>query len=298
LTLDNASTNDVLIRTLKSELLLQNSLVCDGEFMHIRCCAHILNLIVQEGLKALGDSLDLIRESIKYVKGSESRMMKFKQCIEKLGDIDAKTALCIDVPTRWNSTFFMLESALKYKRVFGSLHLVDENYKYCLCDEKWKRVKKICVFLLPFYEITNMISATSYPTSNLYFLQVWNIQTLLLESLKYEDEVIRDMAERMLVKFDKYWDKYSTVLAFGAILDPRMKLKTLGYCYEKIDPLTWEAKLEKIKEKLYKLFSEYCSKSDTSNPLKRKHSDMHMSTTSSSIDSIKSNALHVSHITF
>ena len=194
--------------------------------------------------------------------------------------------------------FFMLESALKYKRVFGSFHLVDENYKYCLCDEKWKRVKKICVFLLPFYEITNMISATSYPTSNLYFLQVWNIQTLLLESLKYEDEVIRDMAERMLVKFDKYWDKYSTVLAFGAILDPRMKLKTLGYCYEKIDPLTWEAKLEKIKEKLYKLFSEYCSKSDTSNPLKRKHSDMHMSTTSSSIDSIKSNALHVSHITF
>ena len=87
--------------------------------------------------------------------------------------------------------------------MFGSLHLIDENYKYCLCDEKWKRVKKICVFLLPFYEITNMIFATSYPTSNLYFLQVWNIQTRLLESLKDEDEVIRDMAERMLVKFGK-----------------------------------------------------------------------------------------------
>ena len=66
-----------------------------------------------------------------------------------------------------------------------------------------KRVKKICVFLVPFYEITNMISATCYPTSNLYFLQVWTIQTHLLESLKDEDEVIRDMAERMLVKFDK-----------------------------------------------------------------------------------------------
>jgi len=64
LTLDNASTNYVLIRTLKSEFLLQNSLVCIGEFLHIRCCAHILNLIVQEELKALGDSLDHIRESI------------------------------------------------------------------------------------------------------------------------------------------------------------------------------------------------------------------------------------------
>jgi len=53
-----------------------------------------------------------------------------------------------------------------------------------------------------------------------------------MESLKDEDQVMRDMAERMMVKFDKYWDEYNTILAFGAILDPRMKLKILGYCYE------------------------------------------------------------------
>jgi len=64
LTLDNSSTNDALIKTLKSELVLQNSLVCDGELLHVLCCAHILNFIVQEGLKALGNSLDHIRESI------------------------------------------------------------------------------------------------------------------------------------------------------------------------------------------------------------------------------------------
>ena len=106
-------------------------------------CTHTLNLIVQERLKAFGDSLDHIRESIKYFRGFESRMIKFKQCIEKIGDIDVKTTLCIDVPTRWNSTLFMLESALKYQRVFGSLHLVGKNYKYYFSKEKWRRVKKI-----------------------------------------------------------------------------------------------------------------------------------------------------------
>jgi len=40
LTLDNTSTNNILIKTLKSELVLQNYLVCDGEFLHICCCAH------------------------------------------------------------------------------------------------------------------------------------------------------------------------------------------------------------------------------------------------------------------
>ena len=45
LTLDNASTNDVLIKTLKSELVLQNSLVCNGEFLHVHFCAHHIKLV-------------------------------------------------------------------------------------------------------------------------------------------------------------------------------------------------------------------------------------------------------------
>jgi len=33
-------------------------------------------------------------------------------------------------------------------------------------------------------------------------------------SAKDEDGVIRHMAERMMVRFDKYWEEYSAVLAF------------------------------------------------------------------------------------
>jgi len=51
--------------------------------------AHTLNLIVQEGLKVFGDALDQIRNIIKYVRGSKSRMLKFKQCLERFSDIDA-----------------------------------------------------------------------------------------------------------------------------------------------------------------------------------------------------------------
>jgi len=50
------------------------------------------------------------------------------------------------------------------------------------------------------------------------------------------------------------------VLAFGAILDPSIKLETLGFCSEKIDSLIWELKLENIKEKLCKPFAKYSSK--------------------------------------
>ena len=152
----------------------------------------------------LGDALDQNRNSIKYVRGSKSRMVKFKQCLERFSDIDASSGLFLDVPTRWNSTYLMIKSAIKYQRVFGSLHLVDESYKYCPTEEEWKRAGKICKFLLPFYDITNLISASSYPTSNLYFLQVWKIQCLLMENVNDENVLIKNMAKLMIVKFEKY----------------------------------------------------------------------------------------------
>ena len=57
LTLDNASSNDSMQNILKERLNLKNGLLCDGEFFHVRCWAHILNLIVQEGLKAAKEAL-------------------------------------------------------------------------------------------------------------------------------------------------------------------------------------------------------------------------------------------------
>lgn len=259
ITLDNASANDVMQDVLKSQLTLQNWLLCDGQFFHVRCSAHILNLIVQEGLKIASDALHKIRESIKHVRSSESRMQKFKLCIEKVGGVETSAGLCLDVPTRWNSTYLMLESAIKYRRVFANLRVYDENYKWGPSVEEWERAEKICVFLLPFYKTTTLISGTSYPTSNLYFMQVWKIQCVLVDSLRDGDEVVRKMGERMILKFQKYWEEYSVVLAMGAILDPRMKLETLSYCYAKVDPSTSDSKLQLVKSKLYMLFDKYCS---------------------------------------
>ena len=110
----------------------------------------------------LGNALDLIRNNIKYIRGSETRMFKFKQCIDKFDDIEYSCGLSLDVPTRWNSTYLMLKGALKYRHVFGSLPLVDKCYKYSPLEEDWDMAEKICRFLLPFYDMTNLISTTSY----------------------------------------------------------------------------------------------------------------------------------------
>lgn len=78
-----------------------------------------------------------------------------------------------------------------------------------------------------------------------------------MASIKDENTFIRDMAERMMIKFEKCWSDYSVVLALEAVLDPENKLTSLEYMYEKVDPLTLNIKTNEIKQKLYTLFEMY-----------------------------------------
>ena len=53
------------------------------EFLHMRCCAHILNLIVQDGLKNLNESIVKVRNVVRYVKFSLYKFEKFNACVKK-----------------------------------------------------------------------------------------------------------------------------------------------------------------------------------------------------------------------
>ncbi|KAG4207396.1 hypothetical protein ERO13_A03G062801v2 [Gossypium hirsutum] len=54
-TLDNASYNDVMVSCLKNRFRENRAILCDGAFFQVRCCAHILNLIVKTGLELADD---------------------------------------------------------------------------------------------------------------------------------------------------------------------------------------------------------------------------------------------------
>ncbi|KAK8594106.1 hypothetical protein V6N13_125916 [Hibiscus sabdariffa] len=65
-TVDNCTTNDAMIDILRQEFPY-GSLMLHGCFLHMCCCAHILNLIVQDGLGVVIKSvLDRIRDSVAF----------------------------------------------------------------------------------------------------------------------------------------------------------------------------------------------------------------------------------------
>lgn len=283
ITLDNASSNDKMQDYLKDSLNCQDSLLCNGQFFHIRCAAHVLNLIVKEGIKIIEHSIEKIRKSVKYVKWSETRKQSFEAAVNNARITETK-GLWLDVPTRWNSSFLMLDRALLYRRAFVELSRADNGYKHLPNPEEWEKIQKIRDVLEPFCDITELFSGSDYPTANLYFENVWRIALHLRELATCDDFDLRCMGMDMKDKFEKYWLKsdvydvqeYNTLFAFALVLDPRYKLQCLKFCYEKLykdqDVLI---EVANVKFKLEKLFREYMPKgsnnsteasSSTSNP--------------------------------
>ncbi|KAL2921565.1 Zinc finger BED domain-containing protein RICESLEEPER 1 [Bienertia sinuspersici] len=260
ITLDNAASNDVFADLLKSEL----DLLCDGEYFHVRCCAHILNLIVQDGLKEIDDAVVKVRESVKYCKGSQSRRQRFLNCVAHV-ELESTKGLRQDVPTRWNSTYLMLESVLYYKKAFVHFQKMDANYVHCPTTEEWVRIENFFRFLKVFYEATLAFSGSNYPTSNLYFPNVLKVRLLLKEEMNSHDKFMQKMVVKMNEKFGKYWSRFSSIMAVAVVLDPRFKIQFVEWGFKKVyGDVKGEYEFLKFKDKLEALYNAYYAQSSLS----------------------------------
>ncbi|CAN1750153.1 Zinc finger BED domain-containing protein RICESLEEPER 2 [Linum perenne] len=256
ITLDNAAYNDLAMRTLKNTLTFVSKLPLSGEIFHVRCCAHILNLLVQCGLKEIEGIIENVRQSVKHIAMSEQRVNWFREIAKQLRLSGKK--LTLDCCTRWNSTYFMLSGASEFKAVFPQYALRDSNYKWLPSEEDWLKVSNVCQFLELFSDVTNIISGSSYTTANVFLPELWRIKVLLKNTIQSDDESMKAMAIKMQQKFDKYWGDSNLVLAFAVVLDPRNKMRVIEVVFPDLySEDTYLRHVHLVREKLYKLFEEY-----------------------------------------
>jgi len=119
-------------------------LLCEGAHLHVRCFAHILNILVQDGMELIHAAIEKIRELLKSIESSPSRIQNFNSIATNKG-LKAKRGIYLDIPNRWNSTFRMVREALDYKSV---LSIYAEQYlEVAPNEEEWSKAEAICVFL-------------------------------------------------------------------------------------------------------------------------------------------------------
>uniref|UniRef100_A0A803MFV7 Zinc finger BED domain-containing protein RICESLEEPER 2-like n=1 Tax=Chenopodium quinoa TaxID=63459 RepID=A0A803MFV7_CHEQI len=270
-TVDNASSNDVACAHL-SRMVRRTGCINDGKNLHVRCIAHIINLIVWDGIREHGVCIDRVRNAVKYVKNSPARILRFKDLVQK-ANIDSKSSLSFDVPTRWNSTYIMLETALKYRRVFSGLSLPDgedlNDNERPPEPEDWEKVERLVLFLGGFYLLTKRISGSHYVIANKDLGEIASMYDMLNNWEQSEDLNFQAMAIAMKKKFDKYWgdvDKMNKFIYVAFLLDPHSKMVIVELTLTDMHGPEKGTKLANdVKEFAYSLFEEYRKMYATSN---------------------------------
>ncbi|XP_019156926.1 PREDICTED: zinc finger BED domain-containing protein RICESLEEPER 2-like [Ipomoea nil] len=256
ISVDNASNNDVAIRIAKQTFSRSHKLPLGGKLFHVRCTAYILNLVVQDDISTIKTIVEDVRNSVRFINQSESRLLKFSEIVHHLGILVKK--LILDCVTRWNSTYEMLVVAIKLKDAFPIFAQREPSYKCCPSLEDWTRIQDVLSILEAFYEATHVISGTNYPTSNVFLGVVWRVKHVLNENEFHHEELIRNMIEKMKTKFDKYWGDCNLLMSIGAILDPRYKMRLVNFSFNQIyNANDARINVTKVKDALYDLFYEY-----------------------------------------
>jgi hypothetical protein len=177
----------------------------------------------------------------------------------------------------------MLSATLEFRKVFPRYEDRDQIFRWVLSVDDWVKVENVCHVLEVFNEVTKIVSRSNYPTANLFLPKVWRIRDVLGKKFKDANVCVRTMAEKMYLKFEKYSGECNLLMAVGAVLDPRFKLKLVQFCFPEIyqEPEATR-NVEKVRSVLNELYGEYVDAHNLSVAPNRGHQSNSDSASSSS----------------
>jgi hypothetical protein len=125
-------------------------------------------------------------------------------------------------------------------------------------------VENVNQVLLVFNDVTNVVSRTDYPTTNLYLPEVWRMKEVLMNKCEDRNDYIRSISTKMMIKFNKYWGDTNLMMSIVVVLDPRYKMKLINFCFPimyqltpTVDGLGVSYYMENVLTVLKKLFEAY-----------------------------------------
>ena len=132
-------------------------------FPHIPCMAHSLQLSILHGFKVADTDVLFAkcRKVVGHFKHSSANTAELMSCNESESPLNK---LQQDVPTRWNSTFIMIQSLLKAKDAIVA-YMTKFGKKYSgpkLLDSDWEKISKYSEVLELFCQATVALGGEKY----------------------------------------------------------------------------------------------------------------------------------------
>ena len=203
----------------------------DANIPNFGCLAHMLQLIINDGVlvqRSVQELLGVARKLVGHYKHSNVSFQVLKQMQAQLGL--PQQSLIQDEPTRWNSSFYMLQQLIEQRTAILAAG-AQCAYTIELRAQQWTLAEKLVRILLPFEEVTREASG-DYSSAAVIIPVINSLERSLTTTTDSatDDHGITRMKKEMLSSLQQRYQNMETnkLYALATALDPRFKLRVFA----------------------------------------------------------------------
>lgn len=199
----------------------------DMQWKHYGCFAHTLNLIVQDSLKIVEESLNKLKRIVRLFKTSTSALEKLLKAQTRDNSTVTPKRLIQEVPTRWNSSFHMLGRCVELEQYLRATMAILRSDLPVVSNEEWQLFSDLTKILKPFDDVTKSMSGEKYMTGSLVIVMT---RCLITSCEKLSLERFGEVARRVIECLKKGLEtrfanvEKSPTFSTCTFLDPRYKM--------------------------------------------------------------------------
>jgi hypothetical protein len=270
--LDNASSNDVCVLSVCQKLELADGLVSQQKARRLRCTGHVLNLVVKAflfGTDAESFEIDVsaahqlsneqrelelwrhkgpvgkLHNTVHHIRRTPQRREEFFRIQRQEGLEIEQLMVVADNATRWNSTYSMIERAMRLKDLidlFAARSFDKDIAQDQLTRDDWDQLTRILALLKPFKELTLRMESQAKDGKRGSIWEILPSMEILLHHLEAAKQDYEHLGyDHITVCINNAWkllDRYynltetSPVYVAAVVLNPQLKWSFLEQLWE------------------------------------------------------------------
>ncbi|KAJ0012523.1 hypothetical protein NQD34_016857 [Periophthalmus magnuspinnatus] len=220
----------------------------------MQCFGHTVDLIVNEAIK----SQRMVQNLLSIARKICERVHRSAKAKEKLAELQRahelpENQLIQDVPSKWRTSFFMLERMVEQRKAIDELS-IECNFREIISCDQWEVMLSVCNALKPFeVACREMVTRTATLGQVIPLIHILNRKIdLLFDETVGIDNMLKSLKEAMVSRMSSML--HDPRYTWATMLDPRYKTS-----------LFTEEEAECCKQDLIRELDSDCTTSDDVN---------------------------------